>query len=163
MTRPSGVLSGEALDESIGLEDANVGEAIEDRRPVAAALHEPGAPEDGKMLAHVRDLTTDLRRQVANGKLAGSQRLEHAETFRVGERTTNRGIPLTVEFARGRDGQDVQHHDDDVTVCANTQVLSGRGPAGILRRMTSADGLVGLDEIRTARERIGRSVHRTPM
>ena len=36
----SGALAGEALDEPVGLEDADVGEAIEDRRSVAAALDE---------------------------------------------------------------------------------------------------------------------------
>src|SRR5919107_28363 len=47
---PSGALAGQALDEPVGLEDADVGEAIEDRRTVAAGLHETGAAKDGEVL-----------------------------------------------------------------------------------------------------------------
>src|SRR5262249_173094 len=86
-SRPSGARAGQALAEPVRLEGADVGEAIEDRRPIAPALDEPGAAENGEVLAHVGHLASDLGREISDGELPGGQRLEHAQALRVGERT----------------------------------------------------------------------------
>src|SRR5215207_2676661 len=66
----SDALAGEVLDKSICLEDADVREAVEDGRSVPPALDEPCAPQDGEVLAHVRDLAPDLRREIADRKFS---------------------------------------------------------------------------------------------
>src|SRR4029453_5880275 len=79
-----------------------------DRAALSPALDEPGAPEHGKVLAHVRHLAPDGRRQVAHGELPAGQRFEHAQPLWVGQGPPDCRIPLAVELARGRDGG-VQH------------------------------------------------------
>ena len=181
----SGAEAGEALDEPVGLEDADVGEAVEDRRSVAPALDETRAAEDGEVLAHVGHLAADSRREVAHGDLAGRQRLEDAEALRIGQGSSDGGVALTVELGRGGHGGGVQHPGHHVTGCASTQVLPGddRGECGNAEFVTApgprrTDGHrfvgdtpamsdavrpVSLDEILVARERIARRVHRTPL
>src|SRR4051794_35803896 len=57
-------LARDVLDESIGLEDPRVGEAIVDGAALATRRHEACASEDRQMLAHVRHLAADPFAQV---------------------------------------------------------------------------------------------------
>src|SRR4029079_18094610 len=96
-------LPGEALDEPVGLEDANVRETVEDRAALSPALDESGTPQHGEVLAHVRHLAPDRRRQLAHGELAGRQRFEHAQTLGVRQGSPDCRIALAVEIARDGD------------------------------------------------------------
>ena len=157
-------LLGEALDEPVGLEDANVREAIEDRAALSPALDESGAPQHGEVLAHVRHLAADRGRQVAHGELAAGQRFEHAQALRIGEGPTDRRIALAVEVARGRDGG-VQHLDESCHYLRkHASSLSGCSRALCDTPIVdTADRIVSLDAIAAARERIAGRVHRTPL
>ena len=74
------------------------------------------------MLAHVGHLAADPGAEVADRELADGERLEDAQAFRVRQGPTDRGVPLAIGLCRDR--QDVQHGSNDISVCANTQVVA---------------------------------------
>src|SRR5215204_3325531 len=75
---PFSASTGEGLDEVICLEDALVREAIEDGAAFAACRDKARAAEYRQVLAHVGDLATDGRRQLADRLFAGGKRFEDA-------------------------------------------------------------------------------------
>ena len=94
--------------------------------PSRRVVDEPGAPEHGQVLAHVRDLAPDLDRQLADGELAVGEGLEDAQPLGISEGPTDRREPLAV----GVGGRHAFNHDSEsLTDCANTQVpvADGRG------------------------------------
>jgi hypothetical protein len=113
-------LPGDVLDESIGLEDACVREAVEDGVAVAPARDESGSTKHRKVLAHVGDLAAHLKAEVAHRELADGERLEDAQALRVRERATDGGVPLSIEL--GGDWEVIQHGLEGITFCANSHV-----------------------------------------
>jgi hypothetical protein len=74
----SRLLAGKCLNEVIGLEDPGVRKAVIDGGALSTGRDEPGAAEDGEMLAHVRDLAADLTGQITDRLLAVRETLEDA-------------------------------------------------------------------------------------
>jgi hypothetical protein len=114
-------LAGDVLDESVGLEDPVVGEAIEDGVAVAAAGHETGSAEDREVLAHVGNLAADPAAEVADRELAKGKRLEDTQALGIRQCPTDGGVALAIIL--GGDWQVVQHSGHAISVCANTQVM----------------------------------------
>ena len=165
--RSSVALAGEALDEPVGLEDADVGEAIEDRATRRAGSGRARRCAARRGAGSCWAPGSRPRRQLADRELAGRQRLEHAQALGVRQRPTDRGIPLAVELARGREVVVSNIALNHVTVCANTQVTfvreSRRRLCHTPRRGRPPTGSSSLAAIHAARERIAGRVHRTPM
>ena len=115
------------------------------------------------MLAHVGDLAADPVAEVAHRELADGERLEDAQALRIRERTTDRGIALSLGL--GRDREAIQHPRHHIIACANTQVSGERRGGRIHSRPCPRTRLihVTIDEIEAARERIAGHVHRTPI
>ena len=90
--------------------------------------HQAGRAQHREVLAHVRDLAADPRREVAHGELAGREGLQHAQALGVRERATDGGEPHAIRVARDR-GR-CRHPQDSVTPCASTQVPASDPPAG---------------------------------
>src|SRR5574340_708383 len=101
--RRSSPSAGDLLDESIGLEDPGVGEAIEDGIAVAARDDQAGVTEHREVLAHVRHLAADLEREVTDRALPVGQRLEDAQPLGIGQRSPDVGGPPPVGLGRGLD------------------------------------------------------------
>src|SRR5882757_1209988 len=83
MRDPFSPLPGDRLNETVGLEDARVGEAVIHGAAVPTRRHEAGAAKNGQVLAHVRDLAADPNRQVADGELAFGERLQDAQSLGI--------------------------------------------------------------------------------
>src|SRR5688572_27574329 len=97
-----------------------VGEAIEDCVAVAPAIDQSGSTEHSEMLAHVGHLAADPGAEVADRELADRERLEDAQALGIREGSTDGGIALPIDL-RG-DWQVVQHDQNGISVCANTQL-----------------------------------------
>jgi threonine dehydratase len=113
------------------------------------------------VLAHVGDLAADPFAEVRHGQLAESERFEDTQALGVGQRPPDRGVPQSFGF--GRDRKAIQHPENRIIACANTQVFAA-DPRAILARMPAGpEHIVTIDEIEAARERIAGSVHRTEL
>jgi hypothetical protein len=95
---PFSRLAGERLNEVVGLEDPWVRKAVIDGGAVSPGRNEPGAAEDGEMLAHVRDLAADLTGQITDGLLAAGETLEDAQSLRISQGATNGGEALSLQL-----------------------------------------------------------------
>ena len=73
------------------------------------------------MLAHVRHLAADPLAEVRHRQLADGERFEDAQPLGVRQRPTDRRVAQAFGF--GRDRQAIQHPDDHIIACANTQVV----------------------------------------
>jgi hypothetical protein len=92
------LLAGKCLNEVIGLEDPGVRKAVIDGGALSTGRDEPGAAEDGEMLAHVRDLAADLTGQITDRLLALGETLEDAQSLRIGERAPDGSKALSFEL-----------------------------------------------------------------
>src|SRR5918994_6949073 len=81
--------AGDLLEQMVGVEDAVVGEPIEDRASLATAGDEASRAQHGQMLAHVRHLAAHVARQIADAPLAVGELLEHAQSLRIGQRSSD--------------------------------------------------------------------------
>src|SRR5688572_840788 len=77
--------AGDLLQQSVGVEDAIVGEPIEDGAPLAPAGDKAGRAQHREVLAHVRHLAADVARQLAHAPFAGGELLEHAQPLGIGQ------------------------------------------------------------------------------
>jgi hypothetical protein len=111
-------LAGDVLDESVGLEDPVVGEAIKDGVAIASARYETGTTEHSEVLAHVGYLTADPRAEVADRELTDGERLEDAQALGVREGSTDGRIALAIDL---RGDRQVVQHMPTVSVFAQTR------------------------------------------
>jgi hypothetical protein len=95
-------LAGARLDEAVGLEDPRVREPVVDGAAVAPGGDQSGRPQDGEVLAHVRDLAPHDRGEVAHGDLAVGQGFEDAQALRIGQGPADDGRALVLILAGGR-------------------------------------------------------------
>jgi hypothetical protein len=86
------------LNEVVSLQDARVREAVIDGGAVSPARDEPGAAEDGEMLAHVRDLAADLTGQITDGLLAAGEAFEDAQSLGISQGPPDGGKALSLEL-----------------------------------------------------------------
>jgi hypothetical protein len=92
------LLAGKCLNEVIGLEDPGVRKAVIDGGALSTGRDEPGAAEDGEMLAHVRDLAADLTGQITDRLLALGETLEDAQSLGIGEGAPDGSKTLSLEL-----------------------------------------------------------------
>ena len=120
------------------------------------------------MLAHVGDLTADPGAEIADRELADRERLEDAQAFGVGERSTHGGVALAIGL--GGDWQVIQHCRERYQ-CLRKHASTVGGPKrrAILGRMPEVDTSaepeldVPIADIRAAADRLLGLVHRTPV
>jgi hypothetical protein len=93
----SRLLAGKRLNELVGLEDARVRKAVIDGGALAPGRDEPGAAEDGEMLAHVRDLAADLTGKVTDGLLATGETLQDAQPLGISQGAADGSKALSLE------------------------------------------------------------------
>jgi hypothetical protein len=92
----SRLLAGKCLNEVISLEDTRVRKAVIDGGALSSGRDQPGAAEDGKMLAHVRNLAADLTGQITDGLLAAGEALEDAQSLGISQGASDRGKALSL-------------------------------------------------------------------
>ena len=80
------------VDDVAGFGDRRLGEPIDDCRPDAATLDEPGRPEDGQVLARVGQSHSDGQGQVADRAFADTQSVEEHQPLRVGQDLAHVGM-----------------------------------------------------------------------
>jgi hypothetical protein len=92
------LLAGKCLNEVIGLENPGVRKAVIDGGALSTGRDEPGAAEDGEMLAHVRDLAADLTGQITDRLLALGETLEDTQSLGIGEGAPDGSKTLSLEL-----------------------------------------------------------------
>jgi hypothetical protein len=92
------LLAGKRLNEVVSLEDARVRKAVIDGGALSSGRDQPGAAEDGKMLAHVRDLAADLTGQITDGLLAAGEALQDAQSLGISQGAPDGGKALSLEL-----------------------------------------------------------------
>jgi hypothetical protein len=116
------MLAGDPLERADQLQDGGIGDSIQDGAALTAAGDDAGGPQDGQVLAHVRDLAPDVAGEVADGALATiGEILEDAQPLRVRQGPGDSG--RTVALCGGGGSGDSHHVVHDIGSCANAQVI----------------------------------------
>jgi len=88
--------AGDPLQGADQLQDAAIGDAVQDGAAVTTAGHDASRPQDGEVLAHVRHLAPDASGQIADGALAAiGEILQNAQPLRVRQGAGQGGRTVT--------------------------------------------------------------------
>ena len=114
--------AGDPLQGADQVQDAAIGDAVQDGAAVTAAGDDAGRPQDSEVLAHVRHMAPDASGQVPDGSLTAiGEILEDPQPLRVRQGAGQGGRAVAPCIGRQRSGD---HEGDGNSICAIAQVLT---------------------------------------